>query len=214
MLTVHGTDWIPPKCSDAYSEPQQTQKGATKLRLIRAYTTMCAQRQLDSAVLAASVSTLTRASYTAQFTPRMSQNISDLDVPLNKLFRRLSGNMNSFPSHLLYLATGNARWAKHHLSIDLSGEFWEAEPDWVKSPALAPPPAPLLGAAASGPWRAHPSPSYYKKEPSDLPLLAPYLTRQQGRRILLSLQALDLCTLGDLSYVPIDALRQSLPPKF
>ena len=64
---------------------------------------MCAQRRLDSAVVAASVSSLTRASYTAQFTAWAAQDIIDLDVPLNQLFHRLSGNMRTFPTHLLYL---------------------------------------------------------------------------------------------------------------
>ena len=115
-LTIHGSHWSPfwvPLRSHGSVKmlgvtfdtggPQTTQKVATKLRLARACTTMCAQRRLDSAVIAASVSTLTRASYTAQFTPWTVQNLPALDVPLNKLFRWLSGNMTTFPTQLLYL---------------------------------------------------------------------------------------------------------------
>ena len=58
--------------------PQRKQKVATKLRLVRACTTLCAQRRLNSAVIAASVSSLTRASYTAPFTPWAAQDLTDL----------------------------------------------------------------------------------------------------------------------------------------
>ena len=85
------------------SGPQHTQEVATKLRLARACTTMCAQRRLDSAIIAASVSTLTRASYSAPFTSWTAQDLPELDIPLNKLFRRLSGNMATLTTHLLYL---------------------------------------------------------------------------------------------------------------
>ena len=97
-LVIHGPQWAPTRVPLRTSGtikmlgvtfdtagPQRTQKAATKLRLARACTTLCAQRRLDSAILAASVSSLTRASYTAQFTPWAAQDVPDLDVPLNQL---------------------------------------------------------------------------------------------------------------------------------
>ena len=63
---------------------------------------MCAQRRLDSAVIAASVSSLMQASYTALFKPLAAQDLTDLDVPLNQLFHRLSGNMQTYPTHLFF----------------------------------------------------------------------------------------------------------------
>ena len=104
--------------------PQTTQKVATKLRLARACTTMCAQRRLDSAVIAASVSTLTRASYTAQFTPWTVQDLPALDVPLNKLFRRLSGNMATFPTQLLYLPPSMGGLGLPRLSTYINTRKW------------------------------------------------------------------------------------------
>ena len=87
-LTIHGQQWCPtwvPLRTHGSIKmlgvtldtggPQHTQKMTTKLRLIRACTTMCAQRRLDSAIIVASVSTLTRASYTAQFTPWTAQDL-------------------------------------------------------------------------------------------------------------------------------------------
>ena len=106
------------------SGPQRTQKAATKLRLARACTILCAQRRPDCAVIAASVSSLTRASYTAQFTPWAAHDISDLDVPLNQLFRRLSGNMRSYPTHLLYLPTSMGGLGLPRLSTYVNTRKW------------------------------------------------------------------------------------------
>ena len=96
--------------------PQYTQRTATKLRLT--------QRRLDSAVIAASVSSLTRASYTAQFTPWTVQDISDLDVPLNKLLRRLSRNMSTYSTHLLYLPTSMDGLGLPKLSTYVNTRKW------------------------------------------------------------------------------------------
>ena len=81
--------------------PQRTQAKAAKLRL--ASTIMCAQRAVDNALLTASVSSLTRASYTAQFTAWSADDLTELDTALNRLFRRASHNMPTFPTRLLYL---------------------------------------------------------------------------------------------------------------
>ena len=83
------------------SGPQCTQSKATKLRLASASALMCAQRSVDNAVLTASVSSLTRASYTAQFTPWSAGDLTELDTALNRLFRRASHNMPTFPTRLL-----------------------------------------------------------------------------------------------------------------
>ena len=60
--------------------PQRTQAQATKLRLARASAIICAQRSVDNAVLTAWVSSLTRASYTAQFTPWSAGDLTEPDL--------------------------------------------------------------------------------------------------------------------------------------
>ena len=64
-----------------------------------------------------SVSSLTRASYTAQLISWTAQDLPDLDNPLNHIFRRLSGDMSPFPIHLLYLPSslGSRSPASLHL---------------------------------------------------------------------------------------------------
>ena len=47
------------------------------------------QRVADTAALVASINTMAKAAYTAQFTPWSSQDLTALDVPLNRAFRRL-----------------------------------------------------------------------------------------------------------------------------
>ena len=135
-IPIHGShlspSWVPLRSHSTVKTlgvtfdtggPQTTQKAATKLRLARACTTMCAQRRLDSAVIAASVSTLTRASYTAQFTPWTAQDLPALNVPLNKLFRRLSGNMATFPTQLLYLPPSTGGLGPPLTSTHVSGAW-------------------------------------------------------------------------------------------
>ena len=161
-LTIHGPDWtpiwVPLRTSGTIKMlgvvfdtcgPQHTQKVATKLRLARACITMCAQRRFDSAIIAASVSSLTRTSYTTQFTPWTSTDLPDLDIPQNKLFRRLSGNMHTFPTQLLYLPA----------SMGGLGLRWTL----VNPRISALLPAPPRGVVASGRWRAPPLPSYCRK---------------------------------------------------
>ena len=107
-LTIHGPNWTPSwvplrTCGTIKMLGVVFDTRGLKLRLARVCTTMCAQRWLDSAIIAASVSSLTRTSYTAQFTLWTSTDLPNLDVPLNKLFRRLSSNIHTFPTQLLYL---------------------------------------------------------------------------------------------------------------
>ena len=115
-LIIHGAAWSPHRVDVRragtikmlgmtfdITGPQCTQAKATKIRLARASAIMCAQRSVDNAVLTASVSSLTRASYTAQFTPWSAGDLTDMDTALNRLFRRASHNMPTFPTRLLYL---------------------------------------------------------------------------------------------------------------
>ena len=114
------------------TSPQRTQKSATKLRLTRACTTMCAQRRVDSAVLAASASSLTRASYTAQFTSWTAQDLPDLDTPLNLLFRKLwvicahspitwVSVSRAYPSTLIPV---NGAWPKGRWTTTITPQTW------------------------------------------------------------------------------------------
>ena len=107
----------------------------------RACTTLCAQRRLDSAVIAASVSSLTRASYTAQFSPWVAQELAELDVPLNQLFRRLSGNMRTFPptyyiSPPLWADSGSRGSQVEHCTTGTPsyGDSAEPQPNYARRP--------------------------------------------------------------------------------
>ena len=82
---------------------QASQIAATKLRLQRVCNILMAQRAVDNAALTATISILTRAAYTAQFSPWPAQDLADINVPLNKLYRRISNNMPNFANALLYL---------------------------------------------------------------------------------------------------------------
>ena len=93
-------------------------------------------------MLTASVSSLTRASYIAQFTPWTATTIATLDLPLNKLFRRLSENMPTFPTRLLYLPTshGGLGLPRHPHMLICGNGLWLNRP----SPMTRRPPKPLL----------------------------------------------------------------------
>ena len=80
--------------------PQASQIGATKLRLQRVCNILMAQCAVDNAALTATISNLTRVAYTAQFSPWPAQDLVDIDVPLNKLYRRISNNTPNFPNAL------------------------------------------------------------------------------------------------------------------
>ena len=104
--------------------PQRTQATATKLRLARASAIMCAQRSVDNAVLTASVSSLTRASYTAQFTPWSAGDLTEIDTALNRLFRRASHNMPTFPTRLLCLPASQGGLGLPRLSTYFNLRKW------------------------------------------------------------------------------------------
>ncbi|OXE37562.1 MAG: hypothetical protein CGW95_00900, partial [Phenylobacterium zucineum] len=83
--------------------PQTTQKALTKQRLTRACTIMASQRSIDSVVMTATISAMTRASYTATHSPWSSADSVSLDTPLNQLYRRVTNNSPTFPTALLYI---------------------------------------------------------------------------------------------------------------
>ena len=85
---------------------------------------MCAQRAVDNAVLTASVSSLTRASYTAQFTAWSAGDLTELDTALNRLLRRASNNMPTFPTRLLYLPTSQGGLGLPRLSTYINLRKW------------------------------------------------------------------------------------------
>ena len=96
-LTIHGSGWAPTNIpvrthgsvtilglTVDLSPPQVTQPRNTLTHLIQAATILGHQRVAVTSALVASVSTMAKAAYTAQFTPWSPQ-----DVPLNRTFRRL-----------------------------------------------------------------------------------------------------------------------------
>ena len=244
-LVIHGNLWapthVPLRTSGTIrmlgvtfdtTGPQRTQKVATKLRLERACTTLCAQRRLDSAVIAASVSSLTRASYTAQFSPWVGQELAELDVPLNQLFRRLSGNMCTFPTHLLYLPPTMGGLGLPRLSTYVNTRKWSiaqrgllhavaglldraarlsgCRADPGRPTGISPTTHSPAWGSSFGMMAPGPSPILLQKgtftSMADFPL-APYVPAHHSRRHLHTLQSRSLFTLGDLSYAPPDGPR-------
>ena len=104
-----------------------------------------AQRAVDNAALITTVSTLTRAANTAQFSPWPAQDLTDIDVPLNQLYRRISNKMPTFPN-ALFISSSNIR-----TPLRLRGNSSNGQPDTVgPTPPTeqTPPPSqhhPLLG---------------------------------------------------------------------
>ena len=102
-----------------------------------------AQRAVDNAALITTVSTLTRAANTAQFSPWPAQDLTDIDVPLNQLYRRISNKMPTFPN-ALFISSSNIR-----TPLRLRGNSSNGQPDTVgptppteqtPPPQSAPPP--------------------------------------------------------------------------
>ena len=69
-------------------------------------------------------SSLTRASYTAQFTDWSAAALPALDTKFNQLYRRLSGNMPTFPTRLLYLPTSSGGLGLPRLSTYVNMRKW------------------------------------------------------------------------------------------
>ena len=136
-LLIHGAGWTPETVHLRrtgtikmlgvlfdISGPQTSQIAATKLRLQRVCNILMAQRAVDNAALTATISTLTRAAYTAQFSPWPAQDLLDLDIPLNKLYRKISSNMPTFPNALLYLPSSAGGLGFPRLSSYTNARKW------------------------------------------------------------------------------------------
>ena len=252
-LIIHGRDWSPQQVEvkgDGTVKmlgmtfdirgPQRTQAQATKLRLARASTIMCAQRAVDNAVLTASVSSLTRASYTAQFTDWSANDLTELDTTLNRLFRRASNNMPTFPTRLLYLPTSHGGMGLPRLSTYVNLRKWSMAQRAMSQDnntahavhglmdraarasgctgtsasigytALSPTWGGSLGHHCSGTHPIVPQKGLYHSV-LDVPLSLLLDSRPQ-RRCLATLQNRNLLTWGDLSWHELGQPRQWLPP--
>ena len=106
------------------SSPQITQPGNTHAHLIQAATILGHQRVADTSVLVASVSTMAKAAYTAQFLPWSSHDLASLDVPLNRAFRRLLQLPPSHPNALLYMGTSDGGLGLPRLSDQVNLRKW------------------------------------------------------------------------------------------
>ena len=117
---------------------------------------------MDNAALTATVSALTRAAYMAPFSPWQAQHLTDLDIPLNKLFKRISNNMATFPTALLYLPASSGglglprflpyintcKWSMAHQAITSGTDAAEAANELLHRAAP--------GSAGRTPNRMHP----------------------------------------------------------
>ena len=77
---------------------QFTQPQHTRTNLIQAATILSYQRVVDTTALVASISTMAKAAYTAQFLRWSTEDLLAMDVPLNRTFCRL---LHLPPSHVL-----------------------------------------------------------------------------------------------------------------
>ena len=116
-LTIHGPGWTPtviPVRSQGsvtilgltidLTPAQITQPQSTRAHLVQAPTILGCQRVADTTALVASVSSLAKAAYTAQFVPWSHENLQAFVVPLNRAFRRLLQLPPSHPKALLYMS--------------------------------------------------------------------------------------------------------------
>ena len=78
----------------------------------------------DTAALVASISTMAKAAYTAQFIPWSSQDLQALDVPLNRVFRRLLQLPPTHPNALLYMRTSEGGLGLPRLSDQVNLRKW------------------------------------------------------------------------------------------
>ena len=137
------------------SGPQVSLVAATKLRLQRVCNIIMAQRAVDNAALTAMISTLTRAAYTAQFSPWPAQDLTDIGIPLYKLYRRIFSNMSTFPKAQLYLPASSGGLELPRLPTYTNARKWSmaqrvnssnGQPDTV---GTTPPTAPMQSSAQS-----------------------------------------------------------------
>ena len=78
----------------------------------------------DTAALVASISTMAKAAYTAQFIPWVPHELLALDVPLNQSFRRLLQLPPSHPNALLYLGAPEGGLGLPRLSDRINLRKW------------------------------------------------------------------------------------------
>ena len=136
-LTIHGLGWapttIPVRTQGSLTilgltvdlaSPQVTQPQKTLTHLIQATTILGHQRVADTSALVASVSTMAKAAYTAQFTPWSPQDLTAMDVPLNLAFRRLLQLPPTHSNALLYMGTSDGGLGLPRLSDQINLRKW------------------------------------------------------------------------------------------
>ena len=136
-LIIHGPGWSPTSLpirthgsitilglSLDITTTQTTQTQHTHLTLAQAATLLGYQRVADTSALVASISTMAKAAYTAQFIPWSPQDLLALDVPLNRAFRRLLLLPPTHPNALLYLRPSDGGLGIPRLSDQVNLRKW------------------------------------------------------------------------------------------
>ena len=136
-LTIHGPGWMPttipvrPHGSITILgltldlDPAQTsQPQSTRIQLIQSSTLLGYQKVTDTAALVATISTMAKAAYTAQFIPWSPPDLLALDVPLNRAFRRLLHLPPSHPNALLYMRLADGGLGLQRLSDQVNLRKW------------------------------------------------------------------------------------------
>ena len=136
-LIIHGPGWTPTSIPVRthgnitilgltldLDPSQSTQPQSTRSQLIQASTILGHQRVTDTTALVATISTMAKAAYTAQFIPWTPQDLLALDVPLNRAFRRLLHLPPSHPNALLYMRTTDGGLGLQRLSDQVNLRKW------------------------------------------------------------------------------------------
>ena len=136
-LTIHGAGWtptvIPVRTGGSLTilgltidlaTHQISQSQSTHAHLTQAATILGAQHVADTSALVASVSTMAKAAYTAQFVPWTPQALVALDVPLNRAFRRLLQLPPAHPNALLYMNAKHGGLGLPRLSDQVNARKW------------------------------------------------------------------------------------------
>ena len=136
-LTIHGPGWtpttIPVRTQGSITilgltldlDPAQTtQPQSTRIQLIQSATLLGHQKVTDTSALVATISTMAKAAYTAQFIPWSPQDLQALDVPLNRAFRRLLHLPPSHPNALLYMRPVDGGLGLQRLSDQVNLRKW------------------------------------------------------------------------------------------
>ena len=136
-LVIHGPGWTPtiiPVRTQGHitilgltmdiGATQTTQSQLTRAHLTQAATILGHQRVADTSALVASISTMAKAAYTAQFLPWSTEDLLALDVPLNRTFRRLLHLPPTHPNALLYTGTVDGGLGLPRLSDQINLRKW------------------------------------------------------------------------------------------